>query len=369
MFKVHIRPHWEISFHSEPPLDTASLLSLLISVQDKGSIAQAAKSVKLSYRYAWGLLRDAETLFGAPLLETGRGRGTRLTPLAEKLVWADRRIAARLSPTLESLASELEVELEKMAAEWLRMIRMDASHGFAVAALMVHLNEVEMPVELRYRNSTDAVAALSRRECDLAGFHVPTGQFEQAAVACYTRWLDPKEHCLIHLAVRHQGLFVAPGNPLMITGLADLARSDVRFVNRQVGSGTRMLLGLMLDEAGISPDTIAGYNSAEFTHSAVAAYIASGMADVGIGVRTAAQRFKLDFLPLARERYFFAIRTEALTDPLVKQFIAVLQLPQYHARVNELTGYDAAETGTIMSLEQAFGPCPKTAGGASKHRP
>jgi molybdate transport repressor ModE-like protein len=369
MFKVHIRPHWEISFHSEPPLDTASLLSLLISVQDKGSIAQAAKSVKLSYRYAWGLLRDAESLFGAPLLETGRGRGTRLTPLAEKLVWADRRIAARLSPTLESLASELEVELEKMAAEWLRMIRMDASHGFAVAALMVHLNKIEMPVELRYRNSTDAVAALSRRECDLAGFHVPTGQFEQAAVACYTRWLDPKEHCLIHLAVRHQGLFVAPGNPLMITGLADLARSDVRFVNRQVGSGTRMLLGLMLDDAGISPDTIAGYNSAEFTHSAVAAYIASGMADVGIGVRTAAQRFKLDFLPLARERYFFAIRTEALTDPLVKQFIAVLQLPEYHARVNELTGYDAAETGTIMSLEQAFGPCPKTAGGASKHRP
>ena len=362
MFKVHIRPHWEISFHSEPPLDTASLLSLLVSVQDTGSIAQAAKSVKLSYRYAWGLLRAAETLFDAPLLETGRGRGTRLTPLAEKLVWADRRIAARLSPTLESLASELEVELGKMAAERLRMIRMDASHGFAVAALMVHLNKVDMPIELRYRNSTDAVAALSRRECDLAGFHVPTGPFQQAAVACYTRWLDPEQHCLIHLAVRHQGLFVARGNPLMIDSLADLTRRDVRFVNRQEGSGTRMLLGLMLDEAGISTDAIAGYNSAEFTHSAVAAYIASGMADVGLGVRTAAQRFNLDFLPLVRERYFFAIRTDALSDPLVRQFVTILQLPEYHARVNELTGYDAAETGTIMSLEQAFGPCPENAG-------
>ena len=355
MFKVHIRPHWEISFDGAAPLDTAALLSLLIAVQDTGSIAQAAKAVKLSYRYAWGLLREAETLFGDSLLQTGRGRGTSLTPLAQKLVWADRRISARLSPTLESLASELEAELGKMAAERLRMIRMDASHGFAVAALMVHLNKMEMPVELRYRNSTDAVAALSRRECDLAGFHVPTGKFEQAAVAWYTRWLDPKEHCLIHLAVRHQGLFVAPGNPLMIDGLASLARRDVRFVNRQVGSGTRMLLELMLQAEGVSPNDVAGFNSAEFTHSAVAAYIASGMADVGIGVRTAAQRFKLDFLPLARERYFFAIRTDALTDPLIRQLVTVLQTPEYHERVNELTGYDATDTGTIMSLEQAFG--------------
>ena len=355
MFKVHIRPHWEISFHGGAPLDTAALLSLLVSVQDTGSIAQAAKSVKLSYRYAWGLLREAEKLFGDQLLYTGRGRGTALTPLAQKLVWADRRISARLSPTLESLASELEAELGKMAADRMRMIRMDASHGFAVAALMVHLNKIEMPVELRYRNSTDAVAALSRRECDLAGFHVPTGQFEQAAVAWYTRWLDPQQHCLIHLAVRHQGLFVAPGNPLMIDGLPSLTRCDVRFVNRQVGSGTRMLLELLLADAGVSAHDIVGFNSAEFTHSAVAAYIASGMADVGFGVRTAAHRFKLDFLPLARERYFFAIRTDALSDPLVRQLITVLQTPDYHARVNELTGYDAADTGTLMSLEQAFG--------------
>ena len=355
MFKVHIRPHWEISCHGSAALDTAALLSLLIAVQDTGSIAQAAKAVKLSYRYAWGLLREAETLFGDSLLQTGRGRGTTLTALAQKLVWADRRISARLSPTLESLASELEAELGKMAAEQMRMIRMDASHGFAVAALMAHLNKIELSVELRYRNSTDAVAALSRRECDLAGFHVPTGQFEQAAVACYTRWLDPKEHCLIHLAVRHQGLFVAPGNPLMIDGLASLARPDVRFVNRQVGSGTRMLLELMLADAGVSPHDIGGFNSAEFTHSAVAAYIASGMADVGIGVRTAAQRFKLDFLPLARERYFFAVRIDALTDPLIRQLITVLQTPGYHERVNELTGYDATDTGAIMSLEQAFG--------------
>ncbi len=355
MLRIQIRPHWEISFHSEPPLDTAALLGLLLAVQDTGSIAQAAKAVKLSYRYAWGLLREAEQLFGESLLEKGRGRGTVLTPLAQKLVWADRRIAARLSPMLESLASELESELGKMAAEKLRMIRMDASHGFAVAALMVYLNKVEMPVELRYRNSTDAVAALSRRECDLAGFHVPTGEHQRAAMAWYTRWLDPAQHCLVHLAVRHQGLFVAPGNPLKIGALQDLARPDVRFVNRQVGSGTRMLLELMLHAQGMSPNDVAGFNSAEFTHSAVAAYIASGMADVGIGVRTAAQRFRLDFIPLLRERYFFAMRKDAVDDPLIRQLISVLQLPEYHDRVNELTGYDAKDTGKILTLEEAFG--------------
>jgi len=355
MLKVTIRPHWEISFNAEPPLDTAALLGLLVAVQETGSIAQAARSVRLSYRYAWGLLREAETLFGGSLLVTDRGRGTTLTPLAQKLVWADHRIAARLSPTLDSLASELEAELSKITADQLRKVRMDASHGFAVAALMVMLNQMEMPVELRYRNSTDAVAALARGECDLAGFHVPAGQFEQAAVAWYARWLDPAQHCLIHLAVRHQGLFVAPGNPLRITGLADLARPDVRFVNRQVGSGTRMLLELMLADAGIATHAIAGFNSAEFTHSAVAAYIASAMADVGIGVRTAAERFRLDFLPLVRERYFFAVRRDALDDPLLRQLVAVLQTPQYHERVNELTGYDAADTGRILSLEAAFG--------------
>jgi len=355
MLKVTIRPHWEISFHAEPALDTAALLALLVAVQDTGSIAQGARNVRLSYRYAWGLLRNAEALFGGKLLVTERGRGTALTPLAQKLVWADRRIAARLSPTLESLASELEAELGKVTADQLRKIRMDASHGFAVAALMVMLNQMEMPVELRYRNSTDAVAALARGECDLAGFHVPTGQFEQAAVAWYTRWLDPARHCLIHLAVRHQGLFVAPGNPLRVRTLADLARPEVRFVNRQVGSGTRMLLELMLQDAGIASHTIAGFNSAEFTHSAVAAYIASGMADVGIGVRTAAARFRLDFLPLVRERYFFAVRRDALDDPLLRQLVGVLQTAQYHERVNELTGYDAADTGRILSLEEAFG--------------
>jgi molybdate-binding protein len=280
-----------------------------------------------------------------------------LTLLAQKLVWADRRIAARLSPTLDSLASELETELGKvrMRGVGLRTIRMDASHGFAVAALTGYLDKLELPVELRYRTSLDAVAALGRRECDLAGFHVPEGEFEDATARHYLRWLDPDRHCLVHICARQQGLLVAPGNPLEVNGLADLVRPEVRFVNRQAGSGTRMLLEMMLERDNVDRDAINGWSSAEFTHSAVAAYIASGMADVGIGMRTAADQFKLDFIPLVRERYFLALHMDALQDSLMAQVLAVLRQPGYHRLVDALPGYDASRTGAIETLEEAFG--------------
>lgn len=354
MLTVHIRPHWEISVKGETPLDTKDLLGLLMSIQDTGSIAQAAKSVGLSYRYAWGLLRSAEALFGEQLLQTGRGRGTSLTPLAQKLVWADRRIAARLSPTLHSLASELEAELGRMAANKIRTLRMDASHGFAVAALVAGIDRDALPLELRFRTSTDAVAALARRECDLAGFHIPLGRFEEATVAWYRRWLDPNLHCLVQVAGRQQGLIVARGNPLGIGGLADLARPEVRFVNRQAGSGTRMLLEMMLAADGPPLESINGYNSAEFTHSAVAAYIASGMADAGIGMRAAAAQFKLDFLPLVREHYYFALRIDAVEEPAMRQLLELMRDPAYHRLVAALPGYDATGTGELVSIADAF---------------
>lgn len=354
MLTVHIRPHWEISVKGEPPLDTADLLGLLLSIQDTGSIAQAAKSVKLSYRYAWGLLRTAEALFGEQLLQTGRGRGTQLTPLAQKLVWADRRIAARLSPTLQSLASELEAELVRITASSTRALRMDASHGFAVAALLGCIDRDALPLDLRYRTSTDAVVALARRECDLAGFHVPTGRFQAPTASWYLRWLDREQHCLVRVAGREQGLITARGNPLGLHALADLARPGVRFVNRQAGSGTRMLLEMMLAAGGPSPESIQGFNNAEFTHSAVAAYIASGMADAGIGMRAASAQFKLDFTPLVDEVYYFAIRRDALEEPAMRQLLDLMRTPAYHKLVGALPGYDARGTGELVEIPDAF---------------
>ena len=108
------------------------------------------------------------------------------------------------------------------------------------------------------------MAALSHGECDLAGFHVPIGEFEVPAAQRYRRWLRDDTHVLVHLAVRTQGLFVAPGNPKFVRGFADLRRKDLRFVNRPEGSGTRMLTELLLAKQRISPDEVTGYDSAEF---------------------------------------------------------------------------------------------------------
>ena len=354
MFKVIINPHWEVTHDANDTVDTAVLLQLLTAIQRSGSISNATRSVGLSYRYAWGMLRKVEQLFGTALLNTDRGRGTTLTPLAEKLIWADRRIKARLSPMLESLASELENEIGKTVIGKTQSLRLDASHGFAVDALLKQLTEAGLPVDLRYRNSTDAVAALSRRECDLAGFHVPLGEFEAPAVERYTQWLNQRDHCLVHLAVRTQGLCVLPGNPKNIRGLQDLKRDGVRFVNRQVGSGTRMLLELMLAGAAISPNDIEGYPSNEFTHSAVAAYIASGMADVGVGVQTAADRFNLDFIPLVKERYFMALPIAMMDNPLIELVIKVVQSDNFRVAIDELAGYDSSNTGQILRLSEAF---------------
>jgi molybdate transport repressor ModE-like protein len=351
---IKLRPEWDVGPPGGPRIDTTALLALLAGVQDSGSLAEAARAVGQSYRHAWGLVKHAEGLFGAPLIESGRGRGSVLTELAHKLIWADRRIAARLSPLLESLASELERDLERSLEPSRGAVRIDASHGFAVARLMELIHVAALPVELRYRNSLESVASLARGDCDLAGLHVPIGEFEGRALRRYLRWLRPDTHCLVHVAVRTQGLFVARDNPKGIRGLADLRRRDLRFVNRPEGSGTRVLTELLLEREHIAEDDVQGFDDTELTHAAVAAYIASGMADVGIGVQTAAQRFGLHFIPLLRERYFFALRIASLQAPAIRRALELLASPTCRSAIASLAGYHAADTGRVQRLDEAF---------------
>lgn len=344
-----IRPEWSLKNRKGTAVSLPVLLQLLTVIRDHGSISSAAASANLSYRHAWGMLRDFEQEFSAPLLEKSRGKGTTLTPLAEKLIWADKRITARLSPILESFASELEMILTSVSSA----LRITASHGFAVDALIKQLAIAHVPVEINYRNSLEAVVALAHGECDMAGFHVPVGEFKQAARP-YLKWLNPKQHALIHLAYRQQGLFIAKGNPKKIAGLKDLKRKNLRFINRQNGSGTRILLDLLLAKEKISPKQIADYENVEYTHAAVAAYVASGMADAGFGVETAAKKFDLDFIPMASEKYFFACKANALEQGLVKPALNIMQSQIFHDAINALAGYDGLASGSIVSFEETF---------------
>jgi molybdate transport repressor ModE-like protein len=342
-----IRPEWSLKKRKGSAVSLPLLLQLLTAIRDHGSISSAATQARLSYRHAWGMLRDFELEFAAPLLQKSRGKGTSLTPLAEKLIWADKRITARLSPILESFASELEAILTNKSTS----LRITASHGFAVDALVKQLVTSHVPVEINYRSSLEAVAALAHNECDLAGFHVPVGEFKQAAQP-YLKWLDARQHALIHLAYRSQGLFIAKGNPKKIKGLKDLLRGDVRFINRQAGSGTKILLELLLAKTRINPKAIA--DSVEYTHAAVAAYVASDMADVGFGVETAAKRFDLDFIPIARENYFFACKTNMLEHGRVKAALGIMHSAAFRKTVSALAGYDGAHSGSIITFAETF---------------
>jgi molybdate transport repressor ModE-like protein len=352
MIRVEIKPNWALRDAQGVATALPALLALLSAVSRLGSISRAAAECGYSYRHAWGLLREFSAQFGAELVLKVRGQGTVLSPLAEKLIWADKRITARLTPLLESLASELQQELTSVLPEPApQALRVTASHGFAIAALVAQLEKQGVTVDVKYRGSTEAVAALARGECDLAGFHVPVGEFSAAAAASYTPWLNPKQHALIHLAYRTQGIFVAQGNPKGITGLADLAQPGVRFVNRQQGSGTRVLLDLLLASQGIAGASIGGYESAEFTHAAVAAYVASAMADAGFGVETAARRFNLDFIPVIREQYFLACNVKALDSPMVAAAQQVMESSEFKATLAALPGYDGALCGTHVKME------------------
>lgn len=213
-----------------------------------------------------------------------------------------------------------------------------------------------MAHELKYCGSAEALESLSAGNCDLAGFHVPLGEFEAVAVEHYRSWIDSRTHRLIVLATRRQGLMVAAGNPKKIYSVADLSRPDVRFINRQPGSGTRYLLDLMLERGGMEAKTIRGYEQCEFTHAAVAAFVASGMADVGFGVEVPAREFKLEFLPAHQERYLLACETRNLNAPHCREVLQTLQSDAYRAAVNALPGYRSQEAGTVLTFDEAFRP-------------
>jgi molybdate-binding protein len=173
-------------------------------------------------------------------------------------------------------------------------------------------------------------------------------------LARYAPLIDARKHRLVHLVRRTQGLMLTPGNPLKIGDLVDLARPGVRYVNRQSGSGTRLLFDELLSERGIAPANINGYQNEEFTHAAVAAFVASGMADAGMGVAAAAAQFKLDFQPIVLERYFLLLRADVLKQPPYAALLDLIRSAEFTHAVADLAGYDAAGAGTVLSVGEAF---------------
>ena len=351
MPRISIEPALTFRDHSGNDIDPV-LFRLLAAIREHGRLTAASREVGYSYRHCWNMVREWSNFFGAPLVDLTRGRGARLAPLGEALAWSVERVQARLGPQLHNLAQEIDREINRAVLETEPTVRVAASHGYAVA-LLPELVAAEggLRLELNYLNSVDAVAAMVRGQADVAGFHIPAGPLAQTLFGRYSRWLKPRNHVLVRLVTREQGLMLAPGNPCDIRCIADLARPGLRFINRQEGAGTRALLDAMLADVRIDPAAIPGYTDVEFTHAAVAAHVASGQVDAGFGVAAAAARFGLEFVPLATERYVLAMSRETAQQKPAQRLMSILAGQRFADSVGELPGYRVVSPGTAISIE------------------
>ena len=308
---------------SDASIDLIELRDLLRVMAVNTSIRAVVKAIesqsiaKLNYRSVWGRLEQYQLVFGRSLAIKRQGQGTALSPFGKALL-ETLNDALIEPPGLSQVAASLSYRIDQLISGRANAaLRLCASHDpelLKIAQTMTHHLAVQTA------GSQMAVNALLVGQADIAGFHSVGDQ----ALALQRLGFGAKQlqqYWVVPVALRAQGLIVQKGNPKNIKGikdLKDLSRRSVVFINRQVQSGTRQLFDQLLTEAQIDPSSINGYADEEFTHRAVAALIASGKADAGLGLAAAAYEFGLDFIALAQEVYYLAGRLEtAPLDPVV----------------------------------------------------
>lgn len=343
------------------------LFDVLHAVHEGGSIAHAARSLGVSYRYVWGVLKKWETELGAALVSWAQGQPARLTEFGQRLVWAERRARTRVQPQLEALRADLERMLVEASDERQQVMTVYASHDLALPFLVRHAAEVaSLHLDLRYQGSVDSLRALNAGRCLVAGFHVPA---LRGAAPLFSKTLKPLLkpglHKLIGCSRRCQGMMLRHEHAGAIKSIPDLARTSLRFVNRQTGSGTRLLMDHLIDDHGLDSRALPGYHEhVEESHVAVAACVASGLADVGLGIKAAAVEFGLHFVPLIDEDYFLACLKPSLTHPGVQRLQELLAASAWSTQVSSIEGYaPASAPGQVLVMTSAlpwwrFGPRP-----------
>ncbi|MDW5298958.1 MAG: molybdopterin biosynthesis protein [Sedimentibacter sp.] len=196
--------------------------------------------------------------------------------------------------------------------------------------------------------STGGLMALKTGETHVAPTHLLDMETGEYNTSYLKKYLPDKKICLVKCVKRIQGFMVKKGNPKNIKTFDDIAKEDVKFVNRQRGSGTRLLLDYNLNKLKIDPKIINGYYREEFTHLAVAAAVEAGDVDAGLGVYSAAAMMGLEFIPVCNEEYDLAIPEEFMDMEIVEEFIETLKSKEFKEKLDELGGYDYSDTGRII---------------------
>ena len=231
------------------------------------------------------------------------------------------------------------------------------SHDNTLDLLANELMGLSEPLRLvsSHAGSMGGLTALKAGSALFAGAHLfdpETGDFNFPFIE---RYLSGLPVTVVNLAIRHQGLIVAKGNPLSIRGVDDLTRDDVVFINRQRGAGTRILLDHHLKKAGIAPRDVAGYDNEEFTHMAVAVNVLTGAASCGLGIYAAAKALGLDFVPLAHERYDLVIPEAYMDDARIRTLIEIIGKKSVQTKIKAQGGYETDMTGRIMRPGMGLG--------------
>jgi putative molybdopterin biosynthesis protein len=237
------------------------------------------------------------------------------------------------------------VELYRDPSQVERTIVHIGSHDLCLDLLAQFLADADRRLTSANAGSLGGLVALRRGEAHLAGSHLLDPQTGEYNVSYVRQYLPDVPVVLVTFVHREQGLIVAPGNPKEIKGLVDLARPDVRYVNRQRGAGTRILLDYRLGQLGILPSQVRGYAREEYTHLAVAVAVQSGVADCGLGIAAAARALKLDFVPLEQERYDLVIPQAHYESDLLRPLLDLIRGPDFRRAVADLPGYDATHMG------------------------
>lgn len=337
------------------------LFDLLSALQRHGSISRAAQAQGQSYRHLWGSLKQWETVLGTPLVLWAKGRHARLTPFAQRLLWAERQARTRLTPHVEALRSELARVFALADDPALQVLDLFASHDLGLPRL-VALAEAQhaLHLSLRFAGSEEALRSLLDGRCTVAGFHVPRlAQGSPVFLRALRPLLKPGTHKLIGSHWRRQGWMLRPGTPAP-ENVQALAHGRWRFVNRQAGSGTRLLMDHLLQQAALAPEDVAGYfTRTEETHVAVAAAVAAGGADIGLGIEAAARDFDLHFVPVAEEDYYLVCQAPALETPAVQGLRTTLASAAWAQALQGLPGYGVQRPGEVLSLTRALPWWPK----------
>jgi len=281
------------------------------------------------------------------------GGTTVATPLARgagllsTLVRADGLLIVPAGLEGHHPGDEVDVELLRSLDEVAHTIVAIGSHDLILDLAASHLRAADPLVTLASSNvgSLGGLVALRDGLCHLAGSHLLDPASGEYTLPYLDRILGGRPVAVIRLAHRDQGLIVQPGNPLGLTEIKDLARAGVRYVNRQRGAGTRVLLDHQLRLLGISPEAVDGYQREQHTHLAVAAAVAAGRADTGLGIMAAARAFGLGFVPVTREPYDLVVPVAARDGPLLAPLWALLDSDPFRAEVAALGGYATEEMG------------------------